>query len=302
MTQASATQQPDSLSVARIDWGKGRIIGYSTPADDRAFDVVQVLVNDHCILRATANQSVFNLARDLAGMTLPSRENTAFDIKIPQACLLPDHLQADTVRLELRTSQDTPFYAYTFQSNHELLRLLDGVPADLLFEVSFKGIANGAVMGVVADRVGSGIAPRLLAQLNEHPTEELPLFERSTDGRKHFFSIPIRTDRLQTGRNVLRVLSPTGEPLAAYPIQLGSEAIGESDRRIAALEAEVAFLKQLSLTQPADTLPARMAIMKSEIINICSDMLALQRTTLEAEWRGSRNATGAAASKSGSSR
>jgi hypothetical protein len=46
----------------------------------------------------------------------------------------------------------------------------------------------------------------------------------------------------------------------------------------------VAFLKRLVLTQNPEALPARLALLKSEIVNICSEMLTLQRTNFEREW------------------
>jgi hypothetical protein len=67
------------LAQARIDWGHGRIIGFSVPADDAlAFDVVQLWLDGRCVASAVANLSVFDFARDLAGLNLPSREHSAF--------------------------------------------------------------------------------------------------------------------------------------------------------------------------------------------------------------------------------
>ena len=61
------------LAQARIDWGRGRIIGFSVPADDAlAFDVVQLWLDGRCVASAVANLSVFDFVRDLA------RFNNAF--------------------------------------------------------------------------------------------------------------------------------------------------------------------------------------------------------------------------------
>ena len=100
----------------------------------------------------------------------------------------------------------------------------------------------------------------------------------------HHFAIPVRTDRLVAGSNAVSVVGPDGQSLGSYPIQVGVAALGESERKLVALEAEVAFLKRLVLTQNPEALPARLALLKSEIVNICSEMLTLQRTNFEREW------------------
>lgn len=276
-----------SLADARIDWGQGRVIGYSVPADQTAFDVVHLYLDERRVLSAVANLSVFELSRDLAGMKLPAREQSAFVFRIPQGSLLPGHVGTSGPRLEVRTSQGQKIYAYDIQGPQELLRLTEGTPSELLFEVELRTVQGGSVHGIVRDRYGTGVRPALQVRLNDQPPEPLSLYESSSDGRVHYFSVPLRADRLVTGTNNLHVLGNLNQPLASYPIQLGSVVAGESDRRIAALEAEVSFLKHLVLNQNTEALPARLAVLKGEIVNICSDMLALQRTNLEREFRGS---------------
>jgi len=47
----------------------------------------------------------------------------------------------------------------------------------------------------------------------------------------------------------------------------------------------VQFLKQLLLTRPEETAPARLDLLKTEVIGLCSEMLALQRVQLEREFQ-----------------
>lgn len=290
------------LADARIDWGHGRVIGYSVPAaEGQAFDVVQLLLDEHCILSAVANRSVFDLARDLAGMKLPAREQSAFELRIPQGCLLPGHLNEGGVKLSVQTAQGTPIFEYLIKGPHELLRLTDGAPADLMYEVQFRQVQDGAVQGIVRDRHGTGVRPQLQVRLNEHPPEPLAIYESSADGRVHLFSVGLRADRLATGANHLHVQTAEGLTMASYPIQLGSGQGGETDRRVSVLEAEVAFLKHLVLNQNNEALPARLALLKGEIVNICSDMLTLQRTNLEREMFGHGAMQGSTAKPTASS-
>lgn len=286
-TDLSGSSAP--LADARIDWGQGRLIGFSVPPEDgNSFDVVQLVLDGHCILTAVANRSIFDLARDLAGMRLPAREQSAFELRIPQGSLLPGHLSEAGVRLEIRTAQGRPIYDYLIKGPHELLRLTEGAPADLMFEVQFRHLQDGAVHGIVRDRYCTGVRPVLQVRLNEHPPEPLAIYESSGDGRVHHFAVNLRADHLSSGSNHLHVISPSGVPMASYPIQMGSTQLGETDRRVSVLEAEVAFLKHLVLNQNNEALPARLALLKGEIVNICSDMLSLQRTNLEREIFGTR--------------
>lgn len=273
------------LAQARIDWGHGRIIGFSVPADDAlAFDVVQLWLDGRCVASAVANLSVFDFARDLAGLNLPSREHSAFELRIPQAALLPGQIGNGSVELEVRTTRGTSVLATAIQGLHELLRLTDGAPVDLLYQVRFHGLASGALQGCVVNLHGVSQRPALLARLNDQPPEPLAFYESAADGSVHHFSIPVRIDRLINGVNQVSVVGPDGQPLGSYPIQVGVATLGESDRKLAALEAEVAFLKRLVLTQNPEALPARLALLKSEIVNICSEMMTLQRTNFEREW------------------
>ena len=273
------------LAQARIDWGHGRIIGFSVPADDAlAFDVVQLWLDGRCVASAVANLSVFDFARDLSGLNLPSREHSAFELRIPQAGLLPAHVGETAVSLEVRTSRGGQVLSTTIQGLHELLRLTDGAPVDLLYQVRFHGLSGGALQGAVINLHGVAQRPALLARLNDQAPEPLAFYESAADGRVHHFSIPVRVDRLVDGANQVSVCGPDGQPLGSYPIQIGASTLGEADRKLAALEAEVAFLKRLVLTQNPEALPARLALLKSEIVNICSEMLTLQRTNFEREW------------------
>lgn len=273
------------LAQARIDWGHGRIIGFSVPADDAlAFDVVQLWLDGRCVASAVANLSVFDFARDLAGLNLPSREHSAFELRIPQSALLPGQIGDGMVALEVRTTRGGSVLATSIQGLHELLRLTDGAPVDLLYQVRFHGLASGALQGCVVNLHGVSQRPALLARLNDHSAEPLAFYESAADGSVHHFSIPVRVDRLVNGVNQISVVGPDNQPLGSYPIQIGVATLGESERKLAALEAEVAFLKRLVLTQNPEALPARLALLKSEIVNICSEMMTLQRTNFEREW------------------
>jgi hypothetical protein len=273
------------LAQARIDWGHGRIIGFSVPADDAlAFDVVQLWLGGRCVASAVANLSVFDFARDLAGLNLPSREHSAFELRIPQAALLPGQIGENAVSLEVRSARGQAVLETSVQGLHELLRLTDGAPVDLLYQVRFHGLSGGALQGCVVNLHRVSQRPALMARLNDGGAEPLAFYESSADGSVHHFSIPVRADRLVDGTNQVCVVGPEGQPLGSYPIQVGVATLGESERKLAALEAEVAFLKRLVLTQNPEALPARLALLKSEIVNICSEMLTLQRTNFEREW------------------
>lgn len=281
----SAAMGAVPLAQARIDWGHGRIIGFSVPADDAlAFDVVQLWLDGRCVASAVANLSVFDFARDLAGLNLPSREHSAFELRIPQAALLPGQVGESPVSLAVRTTRGLPVLETSVQGLHELLRLTDGAPVDLLYQVRFHGLSGGALQGCVINLHGVSQRPALMARLNDQGAEPLAFYESAADGSVHHFSIPVRVDRLVDGVNQISVVGPDDQPLGSYPIQVGVATLGESERKLVALEAEVAFLKRLVLTQNPEALPARLALLKSEIVNICSEMLTLQRTNFEREW------------------
>lgn len=286
MTQTAAkdTAPPAPLARARIDWGRGRIIGFSVPADDAtAFDVVQLMLDGRHVAAAVANLSVFDFAQDLAGMPLPAREQAAFELRIPQMSLLPGQIGEGGVHLEVRTAKGAQVFEATLHGAQELLRLTDGVPLDLLYEVRWHGYANGAVQGTLINHHRLSARPSLLVRINNHPPEPLAFFETSGDGAAHHFSIPLRADRLTDGGNQVSLTGADGQPLGSYPISFGVSHLGENERKIAVLEAEVAFLKRLVLNQNPEALPARLALLKSEIVNICSEMMALQRTNFERE-------------------
>jgi hypothetical protein len=59
------------------------------------------------------------------------------------------------------------------------------------------------------------------------------------------------------------------------------------------LEAEVQFLKQWLLTRPDETAPARLDLLKTEVVGLCSEMLSLQRVQLEREFQARLDALSA---------
>jgi hypothetical protein len=288
-TSATATT-PIPMRDARIDWASGRIIGFSiADRQSDAFDVVQLHLDGQCLASTVANASVFELARDLAGLELPSRENSAFSLRIPAGGLHSGFTSDSVVHLELKTARGELIFDYYLAGLRDLLRLVDKPPTDLLYRVQFRNLADGALHGNVVDVHRTGIRPQLYFALNDHTPEPLPIYETSADGGVHHFSVSLRVDRLVDGANVLRVTAVDGQPLAAYPISFGAIQEGASERRIAALEAELAFLKKMVLSQSLDALPARLTLLKGEIIGICSEMMTLQRINFEREVFGVRN-------------
>jgi len=275
------------LAHVEIDWGGGRIVGYSVPPDDGlAFDVVRLLLDGQCVATAVANRSVFepSLGLDLNGQALPAREQSAFELRIPSGRLLPSHVGSASLHLAVQTAAGQTVLEQALGHLHQLLRLTDGVPVDLLYQVRFSHLDGGRVLGTVRDLHGSGARPTLRWRLNDHPAQPLLLFDSPVHSEQLYqFSVQLQPDQLFEGENRLEILSPDGQAMGAYPVQLGHRMQGEADRRIAALEAEVAFLKHLVLNPTSDSLPTRLALLKSEIINICSDMLSLQRIQLERE-------------------
>ena len=275
---------------ARIDWTKGRVIGFSV-ADRQsdAFEVVQLHLDGQCVVSGVANRSVFELARDLAGLELPAREHSAFELQIPVRGLHSGMTSDSVVHLEVKTAQGDLIFDYYLAGLRDLLRLTDVPPSDLLYDVRFRGLVDGSLHGTVVDRHRTGIRPQLFATLNHHQPEPLALYESSADGTVHHFSISLRADRLVDGANMIRIAAIDGQPLAAYPISLGAQQESSNERRILALEAELAFLKKMVLSQNLDALPARLTLLKGEIIGICSEMMTLQRVNFEREVFGVRN-------------
>lgn len=280
------------MAGATIDWAGGRLVGWRVPPSPEAYEVVQCLLDGRVVATALADRPVLDLALTDAfdGATLPARERCGFEIRIPHRVLLAAHLAADgpgaTVELQGRDGQ--VLLRRAIAGPHELLRLTEGTPLDLLYSVDVHAVQGGVVEGVVRDRLASGHRPRLQARLNAQPPEPLVILDTSADGTRHAFSVPLVAEHLVTGRNVLHIDGPDGQPLFAFPIQIGPGVAGDAERRITALEAEVAFLKHLVLNQTADTLTARLSVLKGELVNICSDMLSLQRTHLEREMRAAR--------------
>ena len=97
---------------ARIDWTKGRVIGFSV-ADRQsdAFEVVQLHLDGQCVVSGVANRSVFELARDLAGLELPAREHSAFELQIPVRGLHSGMTSDSVVHLEVKTAQGDLIFA-----------------------------------------------------------------------------------------------------------------------------------------------------------------------------------------------
>lgn len=285
---AAATPLP--MRDARIDWGHGRVIGFSVPGGTSdTFEVVQLHLDGQCVVSAVANLSVFELARDLAGLELPAREHSAFELRIPTRGLHGGMTSDSVVHLEVKTAQGEVIFDYYLAGLRDLLRLTDAPPSDLLYEVRFRALDNGALYGTVVDRHRTGLRPALFVSLNHHAPEPLPIFDSSADGAVHHFSVPLQPARLVDGANLLRISAADGQPLAAYPISLGGTQESDAARRMQALEAELAFLKKMVLSQNLDALPARLTLLKGEIIGICSEMMTLQRINLEREVFGVRN-------------
>lgn len=280
---------------ARIDWAKGRIIGFSVPGGrDDAFDVIHLYIDGHGVLSTVANKSVFDLSKDLSGLELPAREHSAFEIQVPARSLHPGLARGAVVHLEIKTSRGDLIFDHFLSGLHELLRLTDDAPADMLYEVRFRGLAGGALYGTVVDRYRSGIRPALKVGINDHAVEPLAIYESSADGSVHHFSVPLNLARMVDGANSVAVFGADGTKLAIYPMALGAAEAGETDRRVATLEAEVAFLKKLVLGQNLEeALGARLALLKGEVIGICSEMLTLQRTNVEREFAAANEAAAA---------
>jgi hypothetical protein len=286
-TNLAATPVP--MRDARLDWTNGRVIGFSVP--DRTsdtFEVVQLHLDGQCVVSAVANRSVFELARELAGLELPAREHSAFELRIPARGLNSGMTSDSVVHLEVKTAAGEVIFDYYLAGLRDLLRLTDVPPTDLLYDVRFRSMADGALHGTVVDRHRTGLRPTLFVTLNHHAPEPLPIYESSADGTVHHFSVPVRPDRLVDGANIIRIAAVDGQPLAAYPISLGMHQEADSERRLMALEAELAFLKKMVLSQNLDALPARLTLLKGEIIGICSEMMTLQRVNLEREVFGVR--------------
>ena len=283
---ASLIRQPPR-AMARIDWERGCVVGYSLPEDEvqeGLFDVVQLSLEGRALVSAVANRAFFQIGGELAGWPLPAREQSAFELRIPQGSLLPADLVRPESRLALHHRSGQLLFEQTLRGPHELLQLTEGAPVDLLYEVQFRGFQSGAVHGVVLDRHGCGVRPALWVRLNEAAPEPLMFIEGAVDIGRYHFQVPLLAAQLADGANQLQIQSDTGQPLAVFPIQMGTSAASSSlERRVDALEAQVEFFKQLILTQPRDPGAAKLALLKSEVMAMCSDMLALQRVNFDRE-------------------
>jgi len=130
-------------------------------------------------------------------------------------------------------------------------------------------------------------APALLVRVNDAAPSALALLSSTADGLTHTFEIPLAQAGLVEGHNQVQVLTAEGQPLVSYPLHIGPASVGETERRVAALEAQVAFLKHLLLAQDGGQ-AGQMAQLKADLVRLCTDMLALQRANLEREWAAAR--------------
>jgi len=272
-------------AAACIDWAGGQVIGFALPADEGILhERVTLCLDGVPVTSAVASQSVFALGDAWGGLPVPAREQSAFTLRIPQGRLLPAHLVA-SLTLQLRDSQGQVLLEETLAGPAALLALTEGAPVDLLYEVRFRAVVGGMLQGEVVDRLGLGRRPALRLSINDGPAQAVPWLAESAEDSVHRFAIALPVESLTHGANQLCLTGLEGQPLACYPIQLGAGAEGESMHRLKVLEAELQFLKQWLLTRPDDTAPARLDLLKTEVVGLCSDMMALQRVQLEREFQ-----------------
>lgn len=273
-----------TVGEAFIDWAQGRVLGFAVPLDESVrHERVELCLDGVAVTSAVAQTSVFDFSEAWGGLSLPPQESCAFALRIPQASLLPSQLQAGAVKLGVRDGQGKWLLEQVLQGPHELLALTEGAPLDLLYGVVFEQVCEGVLRGRVQDRYRLGHQPTLLVRLNEGPAVPLQM-DGPADEAGHFaFEFMLPLHELAEGENWLKVQGLEGQPLAAYPIRLGSACAPLAEHRLQVLEAEVQFLKQLLLTRADDTAPARLDLLKTEVIGLCSEMLALQRVHLERE-------------------
>lgn len=275
-------------AAARIDWGQGRIVGYAVPTQAGASHaLVEACLDGVCVQSVVADQPLLPLLPVLAGLPWPAREDTAFALRLPAARLLPGMLGGQPSQLTLRQVGEAPFFEAMLDSTQQVLQLSDGLPLDQRHTVRFGGLADGTVLrGDITNRHGPGV-PALQVRLNEAAPVPLALLNNTADGLTHAFEIPLAQAGLVEGSNHVQVLTADGQPLASYPLHIGPASVGETERRVAALEAQVAFLKHLLLAQDGGQ-AGQMAQLKADLVRLCSDMLALQRANLEREWAAAR--------------
>lgn len=278
------------IAAARIDWGQGRVVGYAVPEQaSEAHSLVEICVDGLCVHSVVADQPLLPLQPLLAGLPWPQREDTAFALRLPAARLLPGMLGGQPLQLTLRKVGQEPFFEAVLQGAQQLLQLSDGLPLDQRHTVRFAGLADGTVLrGDIVNRHGPGV-PVLQVRVNEGSVRPLALVASAADGLSHGFEVPLAQAGLTEGHNVVQVQTTDGQPLARYPIHIGPAGVGETEHRVAALEAQVAFLKHLALAQDSGQ-AGQMAQLKADLVRLCSDMLALQRANLEREWAAARQA------------
>lgn len=272
-------------AAACIDWARGQVIGFALPEDDGVLhECVTLCLDGLPMTSAVASLSVFALDDAWGGLPLPAREQSAFALRIPQGRLLPVHLAAPQT-LQVRDSLGRVLLEEALSGPAAVLALTEGVPLDLLYEARFRAVVEGALLGEVLDRHGLGQRPPLRFSLNDEPAQPVPWLDEDTGGSVHRFAIPLLVERLVHGANRLCLKGLEGQPLACYPIQLGGGQDGAYMHRLQVLEAEVQFLKQLLLTRPDETAPARLDLLKTEVLGLCSEMMGLQRVQLEREFQ-----------------
>lgn len=281
-------------AAASIDWAGGRVLGFALPADEGVLhERVTLCLDGVPVTSAVACQSVFALEEAWGGMPLPPREQSCFAMRIPQGRLLPSHLAATQTTLQVQDSQGAVLLEAVLAGLPGLLSLTEGAPVDLLYEVRFRAVVRGEVQGEVFDRYGLGRRPPLRFSFNDGPAQAVPWLDEAAVDGLHRFAIALPVEQLEQGTNRLCLTGLEGQPLACYPIQLGAGGDGDTSHRLQVLEAEVQFLKQWLLTRPDETAPARLDLLKTEVVGLCSEMLSLQRVQLEREFRAQLDALSA---------
>lgn len=281
-------------AAACIDWAGGRVLGFALPADEGVLhERVTLCLDGVPVTSAVASQSVFALEEAWGGMPLPPREQSCFAMRIPQGRLLASHLAAAQTTLQVLDSQGAVLLDTVLAGPPGVLSLTEGAPVDLLYEARFRAVVRGEVQGEVLDRHGLGRRPPLRFSFNDGPAQAVPWLDEAAEDGLHRFAIPLPVAQLEQGANRLSLTGLEGQPLACYPIQLGGAGEGDTSHRLQVLEAEVQFLKQWLLTRPDETAPARLDLLKTEVVGLCSEMLSLQRVQLEREFRAQLGALSA---------
>ncbi len=274
--------------TVRIDWAGGRVVGHHVSDEPTGGpEVVHLLLDGRVVATDIARRPLTepSLLQALSDLPLPAREASAFELRIAAGAWDGTPPGPAGAELRVETSRGALLWSTRLQQADELQRLLELAPLEQLFEVRFSHLEAGRLHGQVVDRHDSGRRPALCWRLNDAPAQPLQWLDPLTTGPVHDFAVPLDPAGWRDGANRLSVVSPQGLPLATYPIELGQALAGEADRRIAALEAEVAFLKHLALHPQTESVEARLAVFKGELVNLCADMLALQRQQLEREIR-----------------